>query len=277
MTLRDLGYRPYDGPRLPPSNSTWVMFRYGLSRALSPLGVKILLGLTIFPGLIFALGAFFAARFSPENFELEELIKWSFWVQTWFFVGLAGLLAGASAISEDLQARAFPIFFAKPLTPIQYLLGRVLAVAALLFFLALLPSFIFVVVFAGTAPAELRVDSIGFLLPVIAHSLVVATAVACTSVGLSATTRNRAITVSLFIVLWFVPAIVAKVVHVATGQAWLNLMSIPNLLGIVGDALLQKPDDDALPWYWAMLALLGYSLGGLAFAKTQLDRAEVVA
>ena len=28
--IHDLGYRPYEGVRLPPSHNTWVMLRQGL-------------------------------------------------------------------------------------------------------------------------------------------------------------------------------------------------------------------------------------------------------
>jgi ABC-2 type transport system permease protein len=278
MTLRDLGYKPYDGPRLPPSSSTWVIYRYGIRRALDSTTLKLLLGVSIFPGLVAALIAFIALRFSGDiaEFELDSYISFLFGLQTWFFVGLASLLVGSTAIAEDLQAHAFPIFFAKPLTPIQYLVGRVLAIGTLLFTLSVTPGVILVFGFAATAPAGIRGESIGFILPVLAHAIIVASACACASVGLSATTRNRAITMSLFMVLWLVPGVVAKVVHLATGQAWLNLISIPNLLGVLGDALLKKDMTDQLAWYWALLALVVYAGAGLFFAQARLNRAEVV-
>lgn len=276
MTLRDLGYRPYDGPRLPPSSSTWVMYRYGLRRAFSSTGVKLLMGLSIFPGLLIGIAASISVRMSPATFEFEAFISSAFATQTWFFVGMASLLAGATCITEDLQAHAFPIFFAKPLTPSQYMLGRTLAVATLLLVLSLIPGLLVVLGFSGTAPAEIRAEAIGFALPVIAHSLLVSATCASVAVGLSATTRNRAITMSLFMVLWLVPGVVAKVVHAATGNAVLDLISVPNLLGILGDALLHKPATEALAWYWALLALIVYSTCGLVFAQFRLERAEVV-
>lgn len=278
MTLRDLGYRPYDGPRLPPSSSTWVMYRYGLRRAFDSLLLKVLLGLSLLPAFVIPLVARVSLMMAREGqFDFSTYVATALSLQTWFFVGLTGLLVGSTAIAEDLQAHAFPFFFAKPLTPAQYLLGRVLAVATLVFLLVFLPGTIVVLGFAGSAPVEMRAESAGFLLPVIAVSLLVAAVVATTSVALSATTRNRTITMSLWVVIWIVPKVIASVVRLATGSAWLDLTSLPGMLGIVGDALLGRSEGALLSWHWALLALVVYSASATVFALHRLERAEVVA
>lgn len=278
MTLRDLGYRPYDGPRLPPSSSTWVMYRYGLRRSLDSVLLKLLLGISILPAFVIPLIARVSLMMSREGqFDFSTYVSAALSLQTWFFVGLTGLLVGSTAVAEDLQARAFPFFFAKPLTPAQYLLGRVLAVATLVFALVFLPCTIVVLGFAGSAPAELRPESAGFILPVIAQSLLVSLVVATTSVALSATTRNRTITMSLWVVLWIVPKVIASVVRLATGTAWLDLTSLPGLLGIVADALVGRGEGATLSWQWALLALVTYSVGAVVFALHRLEKAEVVA
>lgn len=278
MTLRDLGYRPYDGPRMPPSSTTWVMYRYGIRRALDSTLLKLLLGVAILPAFVIPLMARIVLTFARDGeFEFASYVSSALALQTWFFVGIAGLLVGSTAISEDLQARAFPFFFAKPLTPLQYLTGRVLAIATLVFALVFVPCAIVVVGFAGAAPVEMRAESAGYLLPVLAESLLVAVVVSTTSVALSATTRNRAITMSLWVVLWIVPKVIAAVVRLAVGSAWLDLTSIPGLLGIVGDALLQQSDPAMLPWHWGLLALVTYSIASVVFALSRLERAEVIA
>ena len=55
MSVRDLGYRAYEGPRLPASHNTWVMIRHSLRRAWASWLVKLpiffCLGTTIVLGI----------------------------------------------------------------------------------------------------------------------------------------------------------------------------------------------------------------------------------
>ena len=57
MSVRDLGYRAYEGPRLPASHNTWVMIRHSLRRAwaswLVKLPVFFCLGTTVVLGIYY--------------------------------------------------------------------------------------------------------------------------------------------------------------------------------------------------------------------------------
>lgn len=277
MTLRDLGYRPYQGPRLSPSTSTWVMFRYGLRRAFDSTLLKLLYAAAVLPMLGITGLAILQIRFAgPEDFEFEAFVSTALTVQTWFFVGTSALLAGSTAIAEDLQNKAFPFFFAKPLTPAQYLLGRVLAIVVVLLPLMLVPGAFVVLGFTAMAPSGIQGEAIGFILPVILHSILVAVVCASVSVGISATTKNRAITMSLWIVLWIVPKIVASIVRLASQQAWLDLTSVPAMLGVCSDALLHQSEPGDLGSHYAVAGLAAISVAALVFATHRLEKAEVV-
>jgi hypothetical protein len=72
-------------------------------------------------------------------------------IQMWLFVSLVTLGAGASAIAEDLTHRAFQFYFAKPVTPTQYLAGRVGALAVWIFSITFIPAVLLDLALVGTA------------------------------------------------------------------------------------------------------------------------------
>jgi len=255
-----------------------VMFRYGLRRAFDSTLLKLLYAGSLLPMIVFTGVAAVAIRLSsPDEFEFNVFVSRLLTLQTWFFVGTSALLAGSTAISEDLQNKAFPFFFAKPLTPIQYLAGRVLAIAAVLVVPILVPAAFLVVGFTASAPREMQLESIGYLLPVIAQSILVAGVCASVSVGISAVSKNRAITMSLWIVLWIVPKIIAAIVRLASDKPWFELSSIPGMLGVVADALCRRHEEGDLGVPYAVLGLAVVTTGFLVFAINRLEKAEVVA
>jgi ABC-type transport system involved in multi-copper enzyme maturation permease subunit len=293
MTLRDLGYRPYEGARLPPSINWWVMLRQGLARAWGSWMVKLAVLLCIVPSLFIAayagLGRFFTGQIGmsaeelPEDaiFEAITLLRMTFTAQTWAFVSLVTAGAGATAIAEDFTFKAFQFYFAKPVTQAQYTVGRVLAVAVFVLLVTLVPVLFVETVLVFSAPAIL-VEQLGLLLPIIVHALLVSLVMATLSVAVSSLSPSRALTLSAWLFLFLVPHVVAAVVHgIASiddgpGWPWLYLTSFTGLLGIVADELFKaQGEEPLLHWYFAVPVLLAYVAGAVGLISYRLRRAEV--
>lgn len=288
MTIRDLGYRPYEGGRLPASHNTWVMFRHALSRAWGSWMVKIAAFLGWVPPVV-ALAAvglrwWVGQQMAQAGAPLEEMapldggdtVHSLYLWQLWLFGLMVTLGAGASAISEDLAFKAFPFYFSKPVTPPQYLLGRVLAVAVWLFGLLFFPGVVVVLALVGAAPADARLESLGLLLPALLDAALIAGVCAAASVGVSAMSSSRALTMSAWILLFLVPWVLGTIVDEIGDWPWLKLASLPALLGVMGDALFKVAREDDLAWYHA-LPILGLATGGsLMLSMRRLRGAEVV-
>ncbi len=282
MTIRDLGYRPYEGVRLPPSNNTKVLLRYGLRRAWGSWLVKLATFFGWFPCVIgwAAIGIHFtqqgsgAAPYDGAAWTARLLL-----VQLWCFVTLVTLGAGAGAISEDLTHRAFPFFFAKPVTPAQYLVGRTSAIALYCFVLCFVPATLLILAMVGTSPAELRLERLGLLAPALLESGIIAIVTAAASVAASSLSKSRALTMSAWILIFIVPHVLASLVDAIGDFPWLRLASLPALFEIVGDGLfkIQAEGEGELRWFHALPILTLMTAGSLLFAHQRLRRAEVVA
>lgn len=291
MTIRDLGYRPYDGPRLPPSNNTWVMLRQGMRRAWGSWLVKLATFLSFGPPLI-AIALVVGGRVLMRQMQADpeadpiraaEMMRTLFSVQTWLFVSMVTVGAGASAIAEDLTFRGFQFYFAKPVTASQYLAGRVLAVGIWVFLVTFVPALLLDLALVGTAPRDVIGEQAGLLLPAFFYSLLLATVMATASVAVSSLSKSRALTMSAWIVAFVVPHVLAAVVDaiaVATGEEegwpWLYLGSFTGLLGNVADALFKIERDSAIEWYYAAPILAALVAGSCWLAMHRLKRAEVI-
>ncbi len=287
MALRDLGYRPYDGARLPASHNTWVLLRHGIRRAWASWLVKIAAFFCWVPAFIAIVGIAIKvsiAQNSPipaerldEIIDAPEIVRYVLLAQLWMFVTMVTLGAGSSAIAEDLTFKAFQFYFAKPVTQAQYLAARVCAVGLFCFLFTFVPAFLVVMALAGTSPPELRLERAGLVLPALIASLATSVVGSTASVAMSALSKSRALTMSSWVLFFIVPWVLAGLVNLLAEWPWAGLASLPELLGVIYDALFRVESESPLRWYHASGVLAITSLASILYAHSRLVRAEVIA
>lgn len=286
VTVRDLGYRPYTGKRLPPSNSFAVLYRYALSKAWRSWLVKLTLffgwgpfavACVIWYVQLQLLQARAPGGSGPELSDLGGMIHSLGGAQLWLFGTLIALGAGAGTVARDSAQRVFPFFFAKPVSPAQYVAGHVAAVFTWAFGLVYVPLFLFGGFIAATVGSELRFSAAGLVLAAVPYSVVVAGAIAATSVGLSSLSKSRAFTMTTWAMGFLVPTVAAWLVEELIEWPWLGLLSLPRLCEVLGDALFKVDASDSIqPWQAAVMLLL-WIAGSIGVALRQVRRVEVVA
>ncbi len=170
MPVHDLGYRPWDGDKVPRLLRPWVVAKSGISLVWRRKWLRLMLFLAWLPIFFPALGIFFfefsstdrdlnravvAALHSPmfEQHDLADLVQedpdqarhqvWSSFILAFFrypqavaMVLLVGLIA-PMMITYDLRSKAYLMYFSRPLTPAEYVLGKS---AVIWFFLAMIST-----------------------------------------------------------------------------------------------------------------------------------------
>jgi ABC-type transport system involved in multi-copper enzyme maturation permease subunit len=294
MTVRDLGYRAYEGELLPASHNTWVLFRYGFWRIWGSWINKIV----VFPAVLPVLGYIILAvvRYAIVGREMPDLPpeaggEGSFWVSTnsadwlrpltalqfWFFVSVVTTRSGAGVIAEDFSNRAYQFYFSKPVTWVQYLAGRMSALALFLFLLIFVPTALLAITLAALGPLDAVVENMGVILPAMLDAAIIAVSCSVLSVAISALSKSRALTMTAWVVLFFVPFVLARIVETITDSEWMYVISLPGLLYVIGDALYKVETNwQQLQWYHALPVLAAMCAGGLYFAATRIRKAEVI-
>lgn len=273
MAIRDLGYRPYDGERHGADRNTRVLLRHSLTRAWRSVVVKLVLIFCWVPATGFALFARFAGdRVDPET--LLIILMQTQWMTFGFVLAFA---TGAGAIGYDITHGAFSFFFAKPLHPRQYLMGRMGAVSLLIFVVIGVPIGMLWLALVGLAPPEKLAEAALLLFPAMGGALLAALVLGICSVGISALGDSRALTMTAWVMLFLVPWSISLLASVA-GWPWLELGSVPSLLTTIVTALFQKTEETSVVrWYHSAVVIAGLVGACIAIAARRVMRVEVIA
>ncbi len=290
MTVRDLGYRAYEGELRAPSQNIWVMVRHGLWRIWGSWLNKLVVFFFWLPLLVLGLLALARHYLAPDGGGegATGITAWflgppAVWIRTltgiqfWCFASLVTIRSGASVISEDLSNRAYQFYFAKPLTPTQYLAGRTGALAVWIFGLIFVPAAALILIFVGLSPEGEELERLGLLLPALFDATLIAVATSTLAVATSALSKSRALTLTAWALLLFVPFTLAFLVQGIGDVDWVFAISLPGVLWSVGDALYKVTDTwDQLRWFHSAPILAIAVVGGSYAAMRRLQGAEVI-
>lgn len=301
MSVRDLGYRAYEGELLPASHNTWVLLRYGLWRIWGSWINRVLVIVAILVDLMW-IGIpflrFWLLSLAPGNDgrdlpdvppDADPIARWIgaedpglfsrpfVGFQLLFFVSVVTLRSGAGVIAEDFTNRAYQFYFAKPVTPLQYLIGRIGALALFLWLLIGPMTCLFVFVTASLGPEDMVLQRSGLVFPALFDTLIISVGSAILSISVSAMSKSRALTMTAWAVLLFVPLVLATLVEAITNSEWMYIASVPGLFWVIGDGLFRiRTSFEHLEWYYAAPVLGMLCTGAFYLAYWRIRQAEVI-
>lgn len=184
MPIHDLGYRAWDGKRAPRIVRAGVVARSGIALVWRRRWLRTMLMLAWIPILVPAI-ALFAFEYSSTEPGLQRFIVnlvrgplgqpelayqivqdpdtarhavWSTLILTFFrypqlfaMVMLIGLIA-PMLVSYDLRTKAYLLYFSRPLSPLEYIVGKSAVIWFLLLMIATLPAMLLYVVGVMLSP-----------------------------------------------------------------------------------------------------------------------------
>lgn len=284
-TIHDLAYRRYEGPRTASTWRFWVIARASLRMQLRLRAVKafLLLGLLFLAG--YAVALFFVASMGALAREAagSDAVRRGLdgVVASGVFGGqsLSSLLlvmaCGAPAISSDLGAGAFQFYFSRPVSPAQYLAGRIVSAAgwaAVLSFLALgLLTLERLALTATDIPHGLLASA--KIAGPLALRLLVLAAVA---LGVSSLTRKRGLAQALFVGVVIGSRLVTLAVAAASHKRWVSVLGVTEGADMLGIQLLGRGELHGLQAAAPGVAAAAWLALGLGLAYYRLANAEVV-
>lgn len=153
--IADLTYRNYDGPLNTRAIRWWIVALAGIRQGLKKKGFWIVFAISTIPYLYILVQFYLTSSASaltggrnvnPMNMPLKgqeysSQFFTAFNVQI-FFLFIMTLLVGTSSIASDNQTNALLVYLSKPITKADYLLGKWLGVAIMLFGAAVLPALV---------------------------------------------------------------------------------------------------------------------------------------
>lgn len=273
MPIYELGYRHWEGTLRPPVARVWAILRAGLSLALrSKMLKRLLFGswmpLLYFAPLFFGIGyvtdpkrikeggvvvgmamGFIEGMLGPtigerlaSDPESVRPLAWSIAFQLFFsffqafFAMLVTAIVGPPLISQDVRSKSFLLYFSKPITRSEYLLGKSGTLVFYLFMITLFPGLVLYLISISLSPnAAALAQTAPMILKITAASLVIAVPstllVLCFS---SLTADHRYATVA-----WFAFCLMGEAAYLlfwhllGIRKAWVPLFSLRETMRIV--------------------------------------------
>lgn len=265
MPIHDQGYRRYAGRREAHGRTWLVITRAGLMERLRERKFLGLLLVAWLPFLVRSVQLYVAANYQQASFLAATPTMFrDFLGQQGVFVFFITLYVGSGLIANDRRANALQIYLSKPLTRVDYVVGKL---ATLLIFLAAVtwvPGILLLVMqilFAGNL-TFLKANL--FLFPAITvFSAVTVLTSAFSMLALSSLSKSRRFVAVMYAGLIFFTAALYQALRGITGSRAWAFISPGDVLDVFASIIFRIPGPTSIPFPVAVLfvvVLLGASV-----------------
>jgi len=287
VTIRDLGYKRYEGKLLPHRSRYKVLIRRTLALAWASGLVKTIIILGMIPVVICGVVMFFKVKAihylatQSAPFKLEDPASLVFtsiyWCQIWFAFPLS-LMVGAPGIADDVRTGAFQFYFARPISKHHYLVGKTVPVLLLVLLVSGVPALLLALLRVGLSSTGAEAwRSAAWLAGTLAYAPIYALVLALPPVALSSLGRRSGNVQGLWAATFFLSWILGEGVAAATDVSYLALFSLPTSLRLVGQHLYGIEPAYDLPWYLPAAVVVAVLVGSVLLLLRRLERVEVFA
>jgi ABC-type transport system involved in multi-copper enzyme maturation permease subunit len=196
-----------------------------------------------------------------------------------FFALLLAAVVGSRMIATDLAEKSYNLYFARPLTKKDYIIGKFGTVSIILAMVTMVPSLIcYALVLMLTSISNTYIiDHLWVWGAIIGYSLVMILTFGTMSLAFSSLTPRRFYAAAAVVVIYLVTAIVGQIASFAFNSDYGRLISLGDDMNLMGMVAFQQMADVTLkfPWYdaLAVLAVLWFVCGFLVWYR--VDRTEL--
>jgi ABC-type transport system involved in multi-copper enzyme maturation permease subunit len=280
MPIYDLGYRHWSGFWLPHPHRWWAITRQGIGLLIRKKLFTALMILSLIPFLVRIVMIYVSMSLGttlPPVMQVSSAFFNSFLRQQMFFVFLIAIYAGAGLIANDLKANALQIYFSKPITRVDYFLGK----AGILMFFLSLPTLIpalllFLITVLFKADASYLTQNLWWVAPIIAYSFIIIITYSLIILGLSALTRSARFAGINFAVMILFTQILQKILSAIFRSSKLDWISINNNLSQIGAFFFRLAQSSQSMLWISGFILMALAGGSLWIVTRRLQAVEVI-
>jgi ABC-type transport system involved in multi-copper enzyme maturation permease subunit len=262
VPVHELGYRAWSGPLTGPWLRWLAITRTGIALGLRSKLLRRLMFLTVAPLFYFGPLFFAVALVTDPGFEgnawsrevVQEFLGqrsyakfvddpnalraevWSVifvTLQSYFQLVLCLVVTAIVApplVSRDVRSKAFLIYFSKPITRADYLVGKAGVAIAFLFWFTLLPALLLYLLSIAFAPSiDVVAQTAGMVPKIVAASLTICVPLATIALFLSSLTRDERFAAFGWILLLVFGEIAFQALDLTSefhGAQWLVMFSL---------------------------------------------------
>ena len=279
MPIHDQGYRHYSGQRAPHGGAWWVIARTHMMSSVRYRWFIVVLVVAWVPFVVRAVQIYFAST----NAQVAQLLATTpdtfreFLSQQRLFVFLV-IIMQSGLIADDRRTNALQLYLSKPLTRVEYILGKLIPPLAFVLGVTLLPAVVLLIlqiVFAGSLTF---LSANLFLMPaIVLFSLVQALLSAFAIVALSSLSKSRRFVAIMYAGIVFFTAAVYQVLRLITNSRRWAVISPGEMLDVIANAIFRTRGEPAVPVFIAVIAIAVIIGLSMLILERRIRAVEVVA
>jgi len=254
VPIHDQGYRHYLGHRTPHGRAWLVIARMHILGALRYRWFLLLMiaGWIQFVGRVIQI---YVSSTIPQAAATAQTYRDFFNFQS-FFVFLI-TIAMAGLIADDRRANALQLYLSKPLTRVEYIVGKLVPALVFLLGVTLAPAVMLLVVHVLLAGSITFIRENLFLLPaIILFSVVQGVTAGFAILALSSLTKSRRFVSIMYAGTIFFTAAMSQALRAITGSRAWAVISPGDMLDVIADATFRVRAQPPVPVSVAVLVVL---------------------
>jgi ABC-2 type transport system permease protein len=281
-------YRPYNGTRTPQWSRFLILPRYGLKRLFSS---RIVLAYFVACQIPFLVGL--AMVYITNNLELLQKIGIEFDADTIEFIGVAFfrrifwiqgmgmgfilmMIVGPGLISSDTANNALPLYFSRPFTRLEYVLGKASLPLLLMSGLTWIPQAILFILQSSMKEGWFA-ENVRLGAGLFVGSWVWIVVLTLMTLAISASVKRKLTAMIYVFAVFMVLPIFGEMIHFQLGLWWGSLLSpidmMLNALSTLYGGVRAEPD---VPVAASWAAVAAYGLTSAWVLRRKLQAYEVV-
>ena len=284
MAVYRRSYRPYTGA-LTATWSRWlVLFRYSRRNLFRSKVQTALFTICFFYPLLCLAFIYLAHNFgflaqlgvSANLISIDNTFFFRFLVTQGVLAFLLTAFIGPGLISPDLANGALPLYFCRPFSRAEYLVGKSSVLAITLSQITWVPGFVLFAIQAGFAGPRWAWNNLWILGSLILGSLIWIAILSLLAMALSAWVKWRIVAGALLLGVMFFGAGFGQAINAVLRTNSGYFMNLGFLMGTVWNALFRVDLEHEIPVADAWIALLLYCAICLALLTRKVRAYEVV-
>jgi ABC-2 type transport system permease protein len=280
MPIYDQRYRRYEARNPLRELRFWPITREALKLVIARRAFLLLLLVAWVPFIARTIQVYVVTRFPEAGrvLPVDGRLFGEFLSGQLGFALLVSVFGGAGLIANDLRTGAILVYLSRPLTRVDYILGKLSALLALNLFVTLAPALMLWVVAVSLAPEQFATLKLLWLpAAIVLHALVIGLAMGLMALAVSSLSKSARVAGLAFAGLFIGLEIARGVLRGMFRTPETGLVSLQGNLHALGNALfgIQHRFFNQ-PWPLAALALLVMAALSLWVLRARVRAVEVV-
>ena len=257
MPIHTQNYRHWEGT-LNPSHYTrwWVIAKAELKLLAQRKIVRLIVAI---PPVIYILAhaviIYIVNQFpgSVLPINIDVVFFKNFLFNASLFIALIAVFGGSGLIATDMKNNTLSLYLSKPISWIDYLIGKFAVMGILLSCLTLIPGLLLFLEHVLLTDTSFLKENYWMPFSIIAYSIIIILVSSLLMLVFSSLTSNSRYAIIGFCAVWFGTPVIYEILKAITRTSKVALVSIWANYDILGTALFAVSRNYAVHWVWALL------------------------